>query len=197
MPHCNPFLAISEQKRCGLILCSAYHAEFAGPGAAIVSPVDQGYEIAIAIGSPEIVTLNTAQQRQQAYSRRIQWIRWLERIAQYPDPMTRAEKLLSSFEAFFSHDVVAELPDELLALLIGVFPTTVQTVRSQRCDPTQNNPIEKKALEWQWLNQQAAKTTPSSLPKIEAAYAKTLSALGTHFNIYTVGGPLHRFPCPA
>lgn len=196
MPHCNPFLAISEQKKCGLILCSAYHAEFAGPGAAIVSPVEQGYEIAIAIGSPELVTIDTAQQRQQAYSRRIQWIRWLERIAQYPDPITRAEKLLSSFEAFFSHDVVAELPDELLARLIGVFATTIQTVRAQRYDPKRNDLKGKKTLGWQCLPPEAIATS-YALPKVGSTYAKSPSKSDNNFDIRTVSGTLYKLPCSA
>ncbi len=75
-----PLLAISEHKRSGLILCKPYRAEFAGPGAAVGTLVDQGCTAIIAIGSPEIIEIQTHEERQQAYGRRIQWIRWLQKL---------------------------------------------------------------------------------------------------------------------
>jgi hypothetical protein len=125
-------LAISEHKRCGLILCKEYHAEFAGPGAAISSTVEQDYQMVVAIGAPDLAPIRTQGERQKAYSRRIQWMRWLQRITDYPDAAVRAEKLLAGFEAFFSDQLVATLPDSVLARLIGVFPQTVALVRSQK-----------------------------------------------------------------
>jgi hypothetical protein len=125
------FRAISEHKKSGLILYKTHHAEFAGPGAAIGSPVEQNYKAIIALGAPELVSVSTYEARQKAYSRRIQWIRWLQAIIEQPDPILRAEKLLSSFEAFFDRQMIATLPDEALAALIGVLPQTMQAVRFQ------------------------------------------------------------------
>lgn len=127
----QPLLAISEHKKSGLILCKSFHAEFAGPGALIGAPLEQGCTAVIAIGSPEIVEVSTHEERQKAYGRRIQWIRWLQKITDHQDPVQRAEKLLSGFEAFFDRKIMASLPDEALALLIGVLPQTVTAVRSQ------------------------------------------------------------------
>jgi len=126
-----PLLAISEHKRSGLILCKPYRAEFAGPGAAVGTLVDQGCTAIIAIGSPEIIEIQTHEERQQAYGRRIQWIRWLQKITDHTDPMQRAEKLFSGFEAFFGRQILTSLPDEVLALLAGVLPQTIATVHSQ------------------------------------------------------------------
>jgi hypothetical protein len=131
----HPLLAISEHKRSGLILCKAYHAEFAGPGALVGAPLEQGYTAVITIGAPEIVEVHKHEERQKAYSRRIQWIRWLQKVTDHADPVQRAEKLLSGFEAFFDRQVVASLPDEALALLIGVLPQTIGIVRSQYRHP--------------------------------------------------------------
>ncbi|MGA7934630.1 MAG: hypothetical protein WCA35_13875 [Kovacikia sp.] len=131
MPDFCSLLAISEHKRSGLILCNPYHAEFAGPGAAVGTMVDQNCLAVIAIGSPEIVHLHTHEERQQAYGRRIQWIRWLQKITDHPDPLQRAEKLLSGFEAFFGGQVLMSLPDEVLALLAGVLPQTIAIVHAQ------------------------------------------------------------------
>lgn len=132
----HQLLAISEHKRSGLIICKAHHAEFAGPGAAVDTLVEQAYVSVIAIGAPEIVSVVTYKQRQTAYSRRIQWIRWLQKITEHSDVIQRAEKLFASFEEFFGIQALMGLSDEVLALLIGVLPTTIATVRSHHPFPT-------------------------------------------------------------
>lgn len=128
---CNSLLAISEQKKSGLILCKPYYAEFVGPGAAVSTPVEEGYTGVVTIGSPILVAAQDGEARQKAYGRRIQWMRWLEKISSdsAATPQARTEKLISSFEAFFGADIVAKIPDEILALLIGVLPQTVSGVR--------------------------------------------------------------------
>lgn len=130
-PLTEQLLAIGEHKKSGLILCKTHHAEFAGPGAAVNCSIESAYRAVIAIGSPELVSVHTAEERRRAYGRRIQWGRWLERIVEHPDPMIRAEKLLAGFEEFFGRQVVIGLPSEVLALLAGVFPGTIEQVRSQ------------------------------------------------------------------
>jgi hypothetical protein len=127
----NQLMAIGEQRKSGLILCKNHHAEFAGPGAAVGSPAEQNYCAVIAIGSPNLVPVTTSEERQKAYSRRIQWGRWLNRIVDNSDPILRAEKLFSSFEEFFGYQVAANLPDHVLAMLVGVLPQTIQLVRMQ------------------------------------------------------------------
>jgi hypothetical protein len=128
-PH--QLLAVSEHRKSGLILCQRFHAEFAGPGAAVFTSVEQPYTAVIAVGSPEVAPVMDYSDRQKAYSRRIQWIRWLEKIADSPQPTQRAEKLLYSFEAFFNTAILASLPDPVLALLAGVLPQTITSVRAQ------------------------------------------------------------------
>jgi hypothetical protein len=130
-PTVEQFLAISEHKKSGLILCKDYHAEFAGPGAAVNCNVEPPYRAVIAIGAPELLTVNTLEERRRAYGRRIQWGRWLQKIVEHEEPAIRAEKLLAGFEEFFGRQVVVSLPSEILALLAGVFPGTIEMVRSQ------------------------------------------------------------------
>lgn len=124
-------LAVGEQKRSGVILCKEHYAEFAGPGAAINCSMEQGYTLILAIGSPDIIRLETPEERQKAYSRRIQWVRWLQKIVSYSDPLQRTEKLLSGFEEFFGSEILAHIPIEVLGLLAGVLPQTIAMVRSQ------------------------------------------------------------------
>jgi hypothetical protein len=130
-PPPESLLAIGEHKKSGLILCKQYHAEFAGPGAAVNCSVEPAYRAVIAIGSPELIPTQTFEERRRAYGRRIQWGRWLQKIVEQPDPMVRAEKLLAGFEEFFGRQVVIGLPSEVLGLLAGVFPGTIEQVRSQ------------------------------------------------------------------
>ncbi|NDJ17021.1 hypothetical protein [Myxacorys almedinensis] len=131
LPPTEQLLAISEQKKSGLILCKDYHAEFAGPGAAVSCLVEPAYRAVIAIGSPTLAPMVTVEDRRRAYGRRIQWGRWLQRIVEHPESVVRAEKLLAGFEEFFGRQVVVSLPSEVLALLAGVFPGTIEMARSQ------------------------------------------------------------------
>lgn len=128
----SPFIAVSAQRRNGLILCKAYHAEFAGPGAAIGRPCDFDCEFAIALGKKwKLVDVSTAEEAQNAYRRRIQWMYWLKKITEQKQPLQRAEALLSSFDAFFDAEAIAALPPFVLARLVGVFEGTMAQVHRQ------------------------------------------------------------------
>jgi len=131
LPSPDRLLAVSEHKKSGLILCKEFHAEFAGPGAAIALSVEEDYEAILALGSPELVEVVTPEERQKAYSRRIQWLRWLQKIAETAEPSVRAERLLSGFAAFFGSQVAVDLPDDLLATLVGVMPSTIAIAKLQ------------------------------------------------------------------
>jgi hypothetical protein len=130
-PATDQLLAISEHKKSGLILCKEFHAEFAGPGAAVNCLAETAYRAVIAIGSPELMPVTIPEERHRAFGRRIQWGRWLQRILEHPEPLVRAEKLLTGFEEFFGRQVVVSLPAEVFALLAGVLPGTIEVVRTQ------------------------------------------------------------------
>lgn len=128
--HFAAYLLLEKKKRGGLILCKSHYAEFAGPGAAIACPTTPGYSFIVVIGNLDLDEVISPSDRQRAYSRRIQWIRWLQKIVFHPDPVQRAEKLFLGFEEFFSGRVVSKIPDEILALLAGVLPQTISAMRS-------------------------------------------------------------------
>ncbi|NJN49527.1 MAG: hypothetical protein HC805_06860 [Alkalinema sp. RL_2_19] len=140
LPLADNLLAISEHHKSGLILCKEFHAEFAGPGAAISSFVEQPYRAVIAIGKPELKTINTLVQRRQAYSRRIQWGRWLSKIAEHPEPVERIEHLFAGFEGFFGRQVVTSLPVEVVAAMVGVLPETAKVVQERYFNLSRNSP---------------------------------------------------------
>jgi hypothetical protein len=155
-PSCRLFV-VGESKRSGLILCKSHYAEFAGPGAAIACPIEQGYESVLALGSPEIVEVSTYGDRQKAYSRRIQWLRWVNKIVAHPDPIQRTEKLFTGFKEFFGEQLLADIPNDVMALLAGVLPQTITQVRSQNPPHTptphseQDSPSRIKILDWRTL----------------------------------------------
>ncbi|GEM_PF-1067464 len=173
-------LAVGEHKRSGLIICKAHHAEFAGPGAAVGTLIEPDCISVIAIGAPEIMPVITPKQRQTAYSRRIQWIRWLQKITEHPDAMQRAEKLFASFEEFFGAQALMGLSDEVLALLIGVMPSTVATVRSHHQVPqlldlpalaASSEPLKFSSVR---LNMRSSYTSSKASPKPCASFLAAL-----------------------
>ncbi|WP_143162020.1 hypothetical protein [Phormidesmis priestleyi] len=95
------------------------------------SLVEPHYRAVIAIGSPQLIPIKSIDERRRAYGRRIQWGRWLQKIIETPEPTLRAERLLAGFEEFFGRQVVVSLPSEVLAMLVGVFPGTIDAVRAQ------------------------------------------------------------------
>ncbi|MBW4471966.1 MAG: hypothetical protein KME45_16395 [Stenomitos rutilans HA7619-LM2] len=171
-------LAVGEHKRSGLIICKAHHAEFAGPGAIVGSPVEQACMSMIAIGAPELTPVVTSKQRQAAYSRRIQWSRWLQKITEHTDATQRAEKLFASFEEFFGAPALMALSDEVLALLIGVMPFTVAAVRSHYSWPQS---VEEKTLiaSYEPNKFNAARFVPRSLHANAHLPAKTYASVWT------------------
>ena len=174
-------LMVGERKKSGLILCKEFHAEFAGPGAALGSPVEQPYRAVIAIGSPDIETATSSHDRCRAYGLRIQWGRWLYTISDHEDPIVRVEKLVAGFEGFFGRAVVMSLPSEVMALLVGVLPSTVEQVK-QRYSSDRKTLIfpcdQLKVTTLAWNTPSLCKNTPlqtqATLQEIQQTYSHML-----------------------
>ncbi len=126
--------AVSPRRHSGVILCKAHHAEFAGPGAAVGGGLDRGVHQMLIVGELEWIELTSPRERQVAYQKRIQWLNWLQQITRQIEPEQRAQRLVTSFEMFFGRSLVAEIPVEVLARLVGTFPDTIDQAR-------QHNPV--------------------------------------------------------
>ena len=122
---------VNSRKRNGLILFKEHHAEFAGPGAVVGGDYDRDCRGVLPIGHLSLLEIDASnhEERQKAYLIRRQWIRLIKQITENPSPSQRIQKILDQFEQYFPSDVVAGLPDEAFALLIGVLPQTVCIVR--------------------------------------------------------------------
>lgn len=122
-------LMVNSRKRNGLIIYKSFHAEFAGPGAAIGSYFDVQCQRVIPVGDLSLVYPETQEERQKAYLIRRQWIRLTQQLTDNPVPLQRAQMILSQFENYFGKETVSQLPDEAFALLVGVLPQTIRMMR--------------------------------------------------------------------
>ena len=137
-PHSSDILAklnsgklllVDSRRRNGLILIKHFHAEFAGPGAAVGGAFDLDSQEAIPVGDFCLVYPQSPQERQKAYGIRRHWVRLMEQLTAKPEALQRAQMLLTQFEQYFDSETVAQIPDRALALLIGVFPQTIRSAR--------------------------------------------------------------------
>lgn len=125
----NDLRIVNSRRRNGLILYKRYHAEFAGPGAAVGGEFDWDCQGVLPLGNLLLDSPGSADERQRSYMIRRQWIRLTRQITDNPVPLRRAQLLLSQFEQYFDSETMAQLPDEALALLVGVLPQTITMAR--------------------------------------------------------------------
>ncbi|WP_341732852.1 hypothetical protein [Microcoleus sp. EPA2] len=122
-------LLVDSRRRNGLILIKRFHAEFAGPGAAVGGAFDVDSQQAIPVGDFCLVYPESPEARQKAFGIRRHWVRLTEQLTAKPEALERAQMLLTQFEHYFDVPTVAQIPDRALALLIGVFPQTIGKAR--------------------------------------------------------------------
>ncbi|NES95236.1 MAG: hypothetical protein F6K32_08380 [Desertifilum sp. SIO1I2] len=122
-------LMVNRNRRNGLIIYKRFHAEFAGPGAAVGGFFDSDCVQVVPVGNTSLVYPETHEDRKNAYLIRLQWVRLTQQLTDNPTPLQRAQKVLDQFENFFDVDLVKQLPDEAFALLVGVLPQTINAVR--------------------------------------------------------------------
>jgi len=127
--HSGELLMVNNLYRGGIILIKTFYAEFAGPGAAFGGVLDQDCQQIITVGDFSIITAQSSQDRVKAYNIRQQWVRLLHQLTSQESSLARSRMLLTHLEHYFSAEIVAQLPDDILSLLIGVFPQTIRHAR--------------------------------------------------------------------
>jgi hypothetical protein len=121
---------VNSRKRNGLIICKRFHAEFAGPGAAVGSFFDANCEHVIPVGDFSVLATDDPEERHKAFMIRRQWIRLLQQFTDNSAPLQRAQMILNQFKQYFDQPTIAQVPDEVFALMVGVLPHTVNQARS-------------------------------------------------------------------
>ena len=124
-------LVINHQQVGGLIVCYEHHAEFLGPGAIAHSSTASPHTHVVPLGNPIVLPVDDPEAIAAAYRQRQQWLAWLARLTGVGDAKERCRRLIQGLEGLFSRQDVSKVPDETLALLIGVFPCTVTVVRAE------------------------------------------------------------------
>lgn len=136
-------LMVNSRRRNGLILCKRYHAEFAGPGAAVGTFFDEDCQKVVPVGDLSLICPDSHEERQKAYLIRRQWIRLTHQFTEKSIPIQRAQAILNQFETYFDQETINKVPDDSFALLVGVLPHTVQMAR--RTDPPGQFNVKVKA----------------------------------------------------
>ncbi|NEO82760.1 MAG: hypothetical protein F6J87_00640 [Spirulina sp. SIO3F2] len=119
---------VNSRRKNGLIIYKQHYAEFAGPGAAIGSIFDQDVTAIYPVGNWSLLNPQDANERERAYRMRRQWIKLFHQMTQHPIPIERVQMLLNHLETWFDASTVAKIPDETIARLVGVLPSTVSEI---------------------------------------------------------------------
>jgi hypothetical protein len=127
--HSGKLWMVNSRRRNGLILCKAFHAEFAGPGAAVGSFFDSDCHRVIPVGDLSLLCPDNHEDRQKAYLIRRQWIRLTQQFTDQSAPVQRAQMILNQFENYFDQETIARIPDDIFAQLVGVLPYSVRLAR--------------------------------------------------------------------
>jgi hypothetical protein len=128
--HDKQLLIVNGHRRNGLIIYKRYHAEFAGPGAAVGGVFDLDCQRVLPVGDLSLIHPKSSEDQQRAYLIRRQWIRLTAQITNNPVPLQRAQMILNQFDHYFDPNTITKLPDEAFALLVGVLPHTIRKVRN-------------------------------------------------------------------
>lgn len=128
----DELLLVNSRRRNGIIIYKRYYAEFAGPGAAVGGVIDRDCQFALPLGNLSLLRPESAEERQRAYALRRQWVKLIREITKKTVPLQRAQAILTQFEYYFEPQTLAQVPDEALAMLVGVFPQTIRQARSMK-----------------------------------------------------------------
>ena len=121
---------VNSRRRNGLIVVREFHAEFAGPGAAVGGDLDKDIVEVIPIGNLSLLEPDSHEAHQNAIKIRLQWIRLTQNFTDQPSPDDRARMILEQFKTYFDQATVDLVPDRAFAMLVGVLPQTIRRVRS-------------------------------------------------------------------
>ena len=122
---------VNSRRRNGIVVYKKFHAEFAGPGAAVGGALDANCDRITALGNLSLVEPKSYEEQQKAIRIRLQWVRLTQNFTDKPIPVERAQMILEQFKTYFDQDIVDSVPDEAFSMLVGVFPRTVRQAREK------------------------------------------------------------------
>lgn len=120
---------VNSRRRNGIVVYKKFHAEFAGPGAAVGGALDRDCSRITPLGNLSLVEPKSYEDQQKAIRIRLQWVRLTQNFTDKPVPLERAQMILEQFKTYFDQNIVDSVPDEAFSMLVGVFPRTIQKAR--------------------------------------------------------------------
>ncbi|MEM9008597.1 MAG: hypothetical protein AAGE59_34445 [Cyanobacteria bacterium P01_F01_bin.86] len=120
---------VNSRRRNGIVIYKKFHAEFAGPGAAVGGILDAGCTHITPLGNLSLVEPSSYEEQQKAIRIRLQWVRLTQNFTDKPVSTERAQMILEQFKMYFDQSIVDEVSDEAFSRLVGVFPHTVRRAR--------------------------------------------------------------------
>ncbi len=129
----------------GMIICHPHYAEVVGPGALVGGVVDLDCARLIPLGNAALTYPENFQRKYKAFHARSQWIEATRKAVDCPVPLKRARRIVVMMRQYFGPRAIAEIPDEVLGNIVGVFPQTIAMARqslrrSQRPAPPAPRP---------------------------------------------------------
>lgn len=131
---------VSGRRGNAIIIVHRHHAELAGPGAAIGGVFDIDCRRVIPVGHSGLVYPESRSERQKAYTLRQKWMGFTQHAMTSWVPLQRAKNLVILLYKYFDQQSVAQLPDEVLAQLVGVLPKTMAMARHSVNSQLQSTP---------------------------------------------------------
>jgi len=140
-------LRVNGSRGNAIIIFHRHHAELAGPGAAVGGVFDLDCSRVIPVGNISLVYPESRLERQKAYARRQQWNLFTQHAMESWVPLQRAKNLLILLHQYFDPQIIDQLPDEILAQLVGVFPKTIGMVRQSLKSQPESTPQDLQQVD--------------------------------------------------
>jgi hypothetical protein len=118
-------LSLGSNHSAGLILQKPYYAEFIELGAAIGGMFDLQVVAIHTLGKVELQIPETAHERQDALQKRMENIEQMQQICEQDAPIDRAVGILELLSQKFHQEEIQMIPNDVLAKLVGVLPSTM------------------------------------------------------------------------
>ncbi|MDB9493807.1 hypothetical protein PN441_20105 [Spirulina major CS-329] len=120
---------VKARRGNGMIICHPHFAEVVGPGAIVGGVVDLDCARLIPIGRAALTYPETFERKYRAFHVRRQWIEATQKAVDCEVPLKRARRIVVMMRQYFGRRAIAEIPDEVLGNLVGVFPQTIELAR--------------------------------------------------------------------
>jgi hypothetical protein len=140
------FLSLTNDCRGGIILQKRFYADFAGPGAAVGSSFDVDCTSVYVIGAVKFCALSIYSERQQAFKKRMAYCDHLQEITRLEVPLKRAFQMLDQLYHWVGAEEAQKIPNELVAMLAGLLPKTVELARKNYPHRSQEFSILEKKM---------------------------------------------------